>query len=812
MVVQFRDWSIRAKIMSILFASVCLFDVVAVEMIIVPYTQQYIMNERQIATQHVVEVAYNVLERYAQKVQAGETTSDEAKSEALSLIKSMRFSGQEYLWIHDLSTPFPRMIMHPTVPSLDGMVLNNPQFNKATGKRTPAEPVFEKVANRNLFIVMNEVAETAGKGFVAYSWPKPIAGSSVTTELYPKISFVKKYVPWGWVVGSGVYVDDVEISVAHIRRLIHTSSIFFCIAAIIIYLLLVRYISKPVRSLAVIANKIATGDYSVRSPISTHDEVGELSGSLNQMSYQILHKTQSLETANKRFRTLVDTIPDLIWLKDANGLYLCCNKMFERVFGACEADIVGKSDYDFADREQADSYRDYDRRAMTAGRPISKEEWITFADDGQQALLEKIKTPMYDAEGKFIGVLGIGHDITERKRAEEEKDKLESQLQQSQKMESVGRLAGGVAHDFNNMLTVILGHAELALMKMAQSDPLVADLMEIRNAAERSANLTRQLLAFARKQTIAPKVLDLNETVSEMLKMLQRLIGEDIHLTWQPADNLWPVKLDPAQIDQILANLCVNARDAITDVGKITIETENRTFDSDYCATHLDFLPGDYVRLAVSDTGCGMDKETVAHIFEPFFTTKELGRGTGLGLATVYGIVKQNNGFINVYSEPGLGTTFTIYLSRYVGEAVRTAVSEIVAEPTLGGQETILLVEDEAAILKMTSTMLKNLGYTVLAANGPGEAARLAQAQSGRIELLMTDIVMPEMNGLELAKYLQTLNPNLHCLFMSGYTANIIAHHGVLDEGVNFIQKPFSIADLATKVREALGSKTKKDA
>lgn len=650
---------------------------------------------------------------------------------------------------------------------------------------------------------MNEVAETAGEGFVTYLWPKPIAGNGVTTELYPKISFVKKYAPWGWVVGSGVYVDDVEVSVAHVRRLIHTSSIFFCFAAIIIYLLLIRYISKPMNNLAFQANKIASGDYNIQFHLSTHDEVGKLSGSLNQMMNKMHQKTLDLETANKRFRTLVDTIPDLIWLKDADGIYLCCNKMFERVFGACEADIVGKTDYDFVDREQADGLRDHDRKAMTAGGTVSKEEWITFADNEQKAIIEKIKTPMYDGEGKLIGVLGIGHDITERKRSEEDKNKLESQLQQAQKMESVGRLAGGVAHDFNNMLTIIFGHTQLALMESDLPQPLHEHLTSIQNAANRSADLTRQLLAFARKQTIAPIVLDLNEAVSEMLKMLQRLIGEDIHLAWQPAENLWPVKVDPSQIDQILANLCVNARDAISDVGKIVIETGNRAFDAGYCATHLDFLPGDYVQLTVSDNGCGMDKNTIAHIFEPFFTTKELGKGTGLGLATVYGIVKQNSGFINVYSEPGLGTTFTIYLSRYEGEAARKAM-EKVAEPVLIGQETILLVEDETAILTLTTQMLEKLGYTVITANGPGEAVCMAQEKSGQIDLLMTDVVMPEMNGLALAKNLQSYYPNLKCLFMSGYTTNVIVHHGVLDEGVNFIQKPFSVADLANKVREVL--------
>jgi len=390
-----------------------------------------------------------------------------------------------------------------------------------------------------------------------------------------------------------------------------------------------------------------------------------------------------------------------------------------------------------------------------------------------------------------------------RKQAEEEKIQLEAQLHQAQKMESVGRLAGGVAHDFNNMLSVILGHAELALMKSDPTQSLHVSLEEIRKAAVRSADLTRQLLAFARKQTIAPKVLDLNETVSGMLKMLQRLIGEAIHLKWQPEANLWPVKVDPTQIDQIMANLCVNARDSIADVGEIIIETRNSVIDNEYSAQHAGFVPGEYIRLSVSDDGCGMGKETLPHIFEPFFTTKGTGKGTGLGLATVYGIVKQNNGFIFVHSEPDHGTIFTLYLPRH-GCLVAQTGTVGMPEPTPRGQETILLVEDEQAILKLSTELLQLQGYTVLAANTPGEAIRLAGEHAGEIQLLMTDVIMPEMNGRDLANKLLSLNPRLKVLFMSGYTADVIAHHGVIDEGVHFIQKPFSVQNVAAEVRKAL--------
>ncbi len=444
---------------------------------------------------------------------------------------------------------------------------------------------------------------------------------------------------------------------------------------------------------------------------------------------------------------------------------------------------------------------------------------------GLQGILSILVVPLFTA-GQYYGFLGfddcirhrewsesdaeflqaVGRIMTgavEQKRAEDEREKLQEQLSQAQKMESVGRLAGGVAHDFNNMLGVILGHTELALLQADENHDLYSDLIEIQKAAKRSANTTKQLLAFARKDIISPRQLDLNDTVESMLNMLRRLIGEDIDLSWLPAKKLWSVKMDPSQIDQILANLCVNARDAISGVGKLTIETGIKTFDEAYCKDNPGFIPGNFVLLAVSDNGCGMDKDTLDNLFEPFFTTKEVGKGTGLGLATIYGIVKQNNGFINVYSESGRGSTFNIYLPRLVDdENTDTDVPENKA--TAGGTETILLVEDEPTILRMTRMMLERKGYSVLSAATPAEAIDLAKAHADKIHLLMSDVVMPEMNGRDLAGQITALYPEIKLLFMSGYTADVIAHQGILDDGVTFIQKPFSMADMTEKVREVL--------
>jgi PAS domain S-box-containing protein len=504
-----------------------------------------------------------------------------------------------------------------------------------------------------------------------------------------------------------------------------------------------------------------------------------------------------LHNAKERTETILHSIQNGILVIDVETrLITTANPTALAMIGAEQDDIVGSVCHDFICTRQQGACP-----IMDLGESIDNRETILVrADGGHTAILKTVAPIML--EGREC-LLETFIDITDRKQAEVEKEKLENQLQQAQKMESVGRLAGGVAHDFNNMLGVILGYTELAMERVEPDNPLHANLEKIQGAAQRSADLTRQLLAFARKQIVSPKVIDLNDTIESVLKLLLRLIGEDIDLAWQPGKGVWPVKMDPIQVDQILTNLCVNARDAIVDTGKLTIETGLASFDEEYCSHHAGFVPGDYVLLAVSDTGCGMDKETQAHLFEPFFTTKEMGKGTGLGLATVYGVVKQNNGFINVYSEPGKGTTFKVYLPRHLDKMVPLPEKEL-DKPDERGRETVLLVEDEPTILDMTTEMLERLGYTVLAAGTPGEAVHLAQKHPSRIDLLLTDVVMPEMNGRDLAKNLLSIYPDIRRLFMSGYTASVIAHHGVLDEGVHFIHKPFSMKDLGRKLREAL--------
>ena len=444
------------------------------------------------------------------------------------------------------------------------------------------------------------------------------------------------------------------------------------------------------------------------------------------------------------------------------------------------------------------------QRCASEGEPYELEVRLARPDGDVRTCIVSGRAER-NGSGAISYVAGSLHDVTELRRAEQDQEKLRDQLLQAQKMESVGRLAGGVAHDFNNMLNVILGHADLALTEIDGTDPLHEHLEQITQSAQRSADLTRQLLAFARKQTATPRVLDLDGTVSSMLKMLGRLIGEDVELLWRPASDPARVFIDPAQVDQLLANLCVNARDAIGQgPGRISIETGTVAFDEEYCAVHSGFRPGEYVSLVVSDDGCGMDRDTLESIFEPFYTTKEPGEGTGLGLATVYGIVKQNEGFINVYSEPDQGTTFRIYLPRHAAGGETDAQATPMGAPDARGDETIMIVEDEAAILELTRTMLERHGYEVITAGTPSEAIRIARSHGQPIDLLITDVVMPEMNGRDLVEQALAHHPGLAHVFMSGYTADVIAHQGVLDEGVDFIQKPFSAANLAAKVREVL--------
>ena len=440
---------------------------------------------------------------------------------------------------------------------------------------------------------------------------------------------------------------------------------------------------------------------------------------------------------------------------------------------------------------------------------------------GHAAITRELTVPIL-REGKVVAVLGVGNktsdydefdaeavvslgdfswEIALRRRAEEEKAGMQAELMHSQKMETVGRLAGGVAHNFNNMLWVILGFTELAMKRLASADPIRPLLEEVRKAALRSVDVTRQLLTFSRRQTVEPVVLELNDVVEKMKNMLAQILGEGIVLEWNPGEGLWPIQADPVQLDQILANLAVNARDAMEGGGRVVVETKNVNLSEDFLADHTRFVPGHHILLSFKDTGHGMAKDVLDHLFEPFFTTKKVGRGTGLGLAMIYGIVNQSHGTIKAESEPGKGTAFSIYFPRFVGNPTEAVLPESTETPK-GRGEWVLLVEDEPAALKMAESMIQSLGYKVLSAGNPMEALRLAEAHRDDIQLLLTDVIMPGMNGRELAAKVQAIKPGIKCLFMSGYSGEILDLQGLGEEGVHLLRKPFTEKQLATALRK----------
>ncbi|NPU85713.1 MAG: PAS domain S-box protein [Syntrophaceae bacterium] len=514
---------------------------------------------------------------------------------------------------------------------------------------------------------------------------------------------------------------------------------------------------------------------------------------------------QALRDSEERYRTLVETSPDSILLYSLTGEILTASGQTAAMYGASSTAQFMKevrTVFDLLTDEGREKAAANFSRTLAKGHS-EKNEYRIRLRDGSQIDAEINSSLVRDASGEPQAFISVVRDITDRKRAEEERDRLQMQLLQAQKMESVGRLAGGVAHDFNNILAAIMGYAEMSLLLATPGTKVHQNLQEILKAAGRSADLTGQLLAFARRQVTSPKVLNLNDTVGGMLKMLRRLIGEDIDLAWIPGHDLWSVKIDASQVDQMLANLLVNARDAISGAGRVTIETRNVEVDEGFIARHGEFSPGDYVLLSVSDTGCGIDRETLEHVFEPFFTTKEVGKGTGLGLAMVFGIVRQNEGFIHAYSEPRQGTTFRIYLPRVASARPEQSQPGEAVIPRRG-EETILLAEDDEAVLTLTRSVLEALGYRVITAGSPDRAIQVVGESEETIHLLLTDVVMPGMNGRDLAERLVSLRPGLKCLFMSGYPADVIAHHGILEEGIHFVQKPFSIQALSEAVRRVL--------
>jgi two-component system cell cycle sensor histidine kinase/response regulator CckA len=497
--------------------------------------------------------------------------------------------------------------------------------------------------------------------------------------------------------------------------------------------------------------------------------------------------------------------PDSIYAKDPQGRYVLNSAMNLRLLGVRSAeDVQGKTVFDIFPREIADRFDADDRHVLRTGQPVVNREEPHLKDPhGRQRWFLTTKVPLREADGEVIGLLGISRDISDWKR-------LEQQLLQAQKMETVGRLAGGVAHDFNNLLTIILGSLEL--LRVGHRARAASHLENIETAATQAAHLTRQLLAFSRQQIVEPKIIDVNELITDARRMLSRLINEDIELTTRPRPGLWRVCVDPMQLMQVLVNLVVNARDAMPHGGTLTIETSNVALAEDYIDRHSHVKPGEFVLLSVTDTGVGLSDMARAHLFEPFFTTKELGKGTGLGLATSYGIVKQSGGFIVPNSEQGKGATFKVYLPRAAGESKpatastleRTTAAEVAALPR--GVETVLLVEDSDLLRQLATETLERHGYTVLAARDGVDALALIERDPCAVQLLLTDVIMPKMSGRELAAHFRHRFPDVRILYMSGYASDTIVHHGMLDPDIELLQKPYTPIALIRRVQEVLGT------
>lgn len=546
--------------------------------------------------------------------------------------------------------------------------------------------------------------------------------------------------------------------------------------------------------------RVVRPDGDVRWMLTHASPVRNEAGEVYRISGAALDITQrkraedALRESEQRARTLFETVNLIVLGLDASGDVDYVNPFLLKTMGYAAEEVLGKRWFEFLPPAQRPGMQGVFSELLERDfHPHYENPIVTKT--GEQRMVAWNNTVLRDPQGRPIGTLSIGEDITER-------NQLETQLRQAQKMEAIGRLAGGVAHDFNNVLTAIFGYADLVMEDLPADSTSREDLEEVRKAAQRASTLTKQLLAFSRQQVLAPAVLSLNELVEDIDKMLRRLIGEDVELSLKLTESVGNVRADPGQIQQVLMNLVVNARDAMPTGGRLLIETANADLTEEYAEQHRPVIPGTYVMLAVTDTGTGMTPEIVGRIFEPFFTTKEKGKGTGLGLSTVYGIVKQSNGYIWVYSEPGRGTTFKVYLPRVDAPADARGPARVAG--SLAGNETVLLAEDDESLRRLVKGLLEKLGYRVLEAENAAHALALAESHDGPIHLLVSDVVMPGASGRELARRLAESRAETKVLYMSGYTDDAIVHHGMLEPGLNFLQKPFTPAALARKVREVL--------
>jgi hypothetical protein len=628
--------------------------------------------------------------------------------------------------------------------------------------------------------------------------PRPTPGRG-TGHVFTASRLVQfRAIEWdGGVIGTVMIEADLAEVTARLRRYALIAAIVLAVSFLLAHSTASRLhgaIIEPVQELAAAADAVSRGrDYSVRAAVRNRDELGKLTLAFNQMLDEIQERDLALKASEEKYRLLFDANPNPMWVYAPETLaFLTVNEAAIRLYGYTKDEFLAMTIKEIRPPEDVPVL--VEKLAHLPGQiGDSDGPWRHRRKDGTAFDVEIVSSAI--VFGDTPARLVMAADVSEKK-------KLEAQLVQAQKMEAIGRLAGGVAHDFNNLLGVITGYSELLYKNLQSTGAGHNRLKQIQKAAERAAGLTRQLLAFSRKEVVQPKVLDLNEVVTDIEKMLHRLIGEDVHLVTKLGRDLGRVQADRGQVDQILMNLAVNARDAMPDGGNLWIETSNATLDDAYLRTHADVRPGPFVLLSVSDTGHGMDAETLSHIFEPFFTTKG-DKGTGLGLATVFGIAKQNKGHVSAYSEPKRGTTFRVYLPRVDATETSSArTPETPAPPR--GTETVLLVEDSDSLRPMIHEILEAAGYAVLDSGDPAEAVGRVGSHHGPLDLVLTDVIMPGMSGPELVRAVQATRPDVKVLFMSGYTNDAIGRQGVLDPGVHLLQKPFSTGALLESVRSVL--------
>jgi signal transduction histidine kinase/ActR/RegA family two-component response regulator len=693
---------------------------------------------------------------------------------------------QDVLQRFDAVRPGPEDKSYLFVGTWDGLSLT---------KLAKGRNMLEIQDANGLFVVKELINQAkSGGGFVRYVMPR-FKGQRPA----PKLSYVVGIPEWRWYIGTGEYIDNIEAAVLELYNTYRQNlqNHFLYIAAITLAVLLLNlYIAnyfaaklqRQARRFVDFFQQAAATPVTIDESSFPHDEFRSIGSAANTMLDERNRALRQVQGARDQWVKTFNAIQDAILFFDQEGTCIQANRTAEQLFSEIGQETIGHSYTTFLCEENL---------IQICRRDLQPHhDYITTLQPGKIFFCSSY--PLLK-NGQLDSAIYILSDVTKQKG-------LEAQLAQSQRLESVGRLAGGVAHDFNNILSAIIGNAELCQFKIDKGNPLYERLDLIKSSGHRAARLTRQLLAFSRREIIKPEIIDFGREVHELNKMLVRLLGEHIEIKTRIQDGLWPVKMDRGQLEQILINLAVNGRDAMPNGGLLSIELTNTSLDTEYIKNHATLQSGDYVMLGVTDTGSGMESEVVEHIFEPFYTTKEQGKGTGLGLATVHGITKQNGGEIYVYSEPGKGTAFKVYLPRCTDEDVNPAAGQnIEPEETIeGGSEVIIIVEDDSEVRNMLASFLSSLGYTVLEAENGEDALHVCSRYHGNIDLLLTDVVMPHLSGPQLVKEIDRFCPGIIVLYMSGYTEDAIVHHGVLKEEINFLHKPISPKDLAQTLRTLL--------